>query len=243
MSYSTTLLPLFHSGAHARVIEIAKQLNISSITDPESSRIVAASLFIIGDFAAASAKLEDIFSSYCEDPQYLSLYGATMRRLGNFAKAEKFFLDALKINPDSKEINNNYANLLIDLNRLDDAKTILSRLVATYPSYEDALSNLARVESLSVSQSAHVKQKSSYTDLSNPLLLAFSDSEVEYSSKRYGIGDKKSNHSDSLRPAEDSSVVREQLNLASKALEVNDYDLTLKLCSELLSKIGVSLDL
>lgn len=240
MSYSSTLHPLFQAGAHAKVIEIANQLNISSITDPESSRIVAASLFVTGDFAAASARLEDVYSSYCEDPHFLSLYGATLRRLGDFHKAEKLFLKALNINSDSKEINNNYANLLIDLDRLDEARDILSTLVSKHPGYEDALVNLSRVDALSTSKSSSKANPAGNIDLSNPLLLAFSDGEVEYSSKRYGLANKNSTHADSLLPAEDSSVIREQLSLAAKALEVNDYDLTLKLCSELLSKIGVT---
>ena len=50
---------------------------------------------------------------------FFSLIGSTFRRLGDFERSEKYLCIAKDIEPLSIQIQNNYANLLIDLKRFD----------------------------------------------------------------------------------------------------------------------------
>ena len=64
---------------------------------------------------------------------------------GNCSRLKSCLLVLWQINPDSREIRNNQANLLIDLGRLDEAREILTRLLDEQPDYADARANLNRL--------------------------------------------------------------------------------------------------
>ena len=76
-------------------------------------------------FSKAAQLLEQHVAALDSDASFLSLYGATCRRLGQLTNAKDLFSRALSLDPKSPQIRNNYANLLIDLNEIDDARKIL----------------------------------------------------------------------------------------------------------------------
>ena len=102
----------------------------------------------IGEFKQSELLLRDLESAFSSDPDFLSLYAATSRRLGDMTKAEMLFSKALELSPNSPNVLNNYANLLIDLKRFDEAEKILVTLISQHPDYKDARVNKNRLDQL-----------------------------------------------------------------------------------------------
>ena len=101
--------------------------------------------------------------------------------MGQLQQAEELFARALQISPESPQIRNNQANLLIDLGRLDEAREILTRLLDEHPDYADARTNLNRLSFQNESSPAQSSQGEQLPEpvqgwsLADPLLLAFSE--------------------------------------------------------------------
>ena len=89
MTQYTKLQNLFSDKAYSQIIDIGANQRITPFKDPQSSFIIAASYFMIGDFVNAEPLLEELFSVSSENPRYLSLYAATLRRLGDFHKSRE----------------------------------------------------------------------------------------------------------------------------------------------------------
>ena len=133
---------------HEIVAYLESKEKISYEDDPLESQLFAASYFRLGNYTKAYDILSNLESSLINDVNYLSMYGATCRRLGNHTKAKELFEKALVISPESKIINNNYSNLLIDFKQYDKAISILTQIVHDHPSYNDAVENLNRAKYL-----------------------------------------------------------------------------------------------
>ena len=150
------------------------------------------------------------------------MYAATFRRVGHLDKESDLFKRELKISPDSKEINNNYANLLVDQRKYDEALAILDSLLRKYPDYTDALNNKNRLvhlreQYIAANEGTKSDQLSSI-NLGDPLLLAFDSDEVDYSFKRYfpnAIRSLGKISSESLDAEDPKAVAMDQLKLGS----------------------------
>ena len=238
---TSELAELFAQGSYSKVISLATSLGISPKSDPNSSHVLAASYFLIGEIDSAHILLKELLPIFENNAPFLSLYAATCRRRGDLNLSKQLFIKALSIDADSKEIQNNYANLLIDLGCYDESRSILNNLLAKYSDYSDARSNLNRLESIIQQRSAqdlvNSDESSTYDD--DPLLLAFAKDEVDYSFKRYANIDRTTNAKDFPSPDRDK-VVNEQIELIQKCIIAGDNQLALKLCSQALSKVGVT---
>ena len=126
---SSQLIDYFGNGAYSQVISLAESLNISPSNDPEACHVLAASYFLIGEIEKAHSLLTDLAPLFDSNVNFLSLYAATCRRQGDLRLSKELFLKALKIDPDSKEVLNNYANLLIDMNQFNESRSILENLI------------------------------------------------------------------------------------------------------------------
>ena len=122
------------------------------------------------------------------------MYASTARRQGDLKKAHELFNTALKLDPESPLIRNNYANLLIDMQKYDDALAILESILQEHPDYKDAIFNRNRLNDLMSTHNTvaakNIEPSSSPIvltdiDLGDPLLLAFDQDEVNYSNQRY----------------------------------------------------------
>ena len=67
----------------------------------------------------------------------LSFHAANERRLGDI-QAKELFHEALELDLESIEIQNNYSNLLIDIGDFTTARSLLEKLLCLNPDYQDA---------------------------------------------------------------------------------------------------------
>ena len=220
---TTELAELFAQGSYSQVISLATSLGVSPKSDPNSSHILAASYFLIGEIDSAHTLLKELIPIFENNAPFLSLYAATCRRRGDLNLSKQLFIKALAIDADSKEIQNNYANLLIDLGCYDESRSILTNLLAKYKDYSDARLNLNRLDAISQQTPVpgHVNIAESPTFDDDPLLLAFAKDEVDYSFKRYANIDRTTNAKDFPAPDRDK-VVNEQIELIQKSIVAGD---------------------
>ena len=79
-------------------------------------------------YSKAYDKLLKAYDKDKENPDILNYLGFTLRKAGNFDKAEKFYLAGLEIKPDHKGINEYLGELYIKTNRIELAKERLEVL-------------------------------------------------------------------------------------------------------------------
>ena len=79
-------------------------------------------------YSQAFKKLEKAYSKDKNNPDVLNYLGYTSRKIGNFEKAEKFYLKGLSIKPDHNGINEYLGELYVQTNQIDKAKARLEVL-------------------------------------------------------------------------------------------------------------------
>ena len=240
------LAELFAAGRYHDLIAAAQSAQISPQTDPTGAQILAAALFSVGEFGAAAPILEELEPAFGLNPEFLSLFAANCRRLGQLQRAEELFARALQISPESPQIRNNQANLLIDLGRLDEAREILTRLLDEQPDYADARNNLNRLSFQNQAQPPQPSQLQQSPEpvrgwsLADPLLIAFSEEEVAESGLRKPAkpGPEAAALLESLPDANARAMALEQLEQANKAIAEQQCAFALQLCSQVLRVLG-----
>ena len=76
----------------------------------------------------AFVKLEEAHKKDKKNPDILNYMGFTSRKVGNFDKAEKFYLKGLDIKPNHNGINEYLGELYVQTNRIDKANERLEVL-------------------------------------------------------------------------------------------------------------------
>lgn len=246
------LIEAFRQSRYQDVISSAKTLTPDHIEEPRLAFVIAGSFFALGQYHKALPYLEAFSEDLDADAAFLSLYGATCRRLGKLDMAKRLLKKALALDSTSKEPQNNYANLLIDLGEYSEARKILESLVARYPDYSDAQTNLNRLsyrESLSPDQShdaaPHLShQRPSATPVPgptlDPLVDAFSEKEVKETEQRYNKRQRLSSvlfHKllGKVSAPTNDQVASDQLKLVTELIREGSPEKALKLCSSILS--------
>ena len=234
------LLRLYEEGNFRDVLKRAKALNLRLGQEPVAAQIVSGALFQLGEFAKAAELLEQHQAALDGDPSFLSLYGATCRRLGLLSTAKDLFSRALSLDPKSPQTRNNYANLLIDLNELAEARRILEDLLSENPNYGDARANLNRLQFREQKpSSAQLNEPTLASPQSwmpeDPLMLAFAEDEVMEAGAV--VANKPApNSADSLArqlPNPDKAALAgDQLKLAAQAINENNPSFALQLVSQ-----------
>ena len=240
------LAQMFSDGRYHDLIAVARSNDISPQSDPIAAHMLAAALFSVGEYAEAAPVLDDLEPSFGLNADFLSLYAANCRRLGLLQRAEDLFSRALKLNPNSPPIRNNYANLLIDLGRLDDARKILLELIEEVPDYTDARANLNRIAFQDHSNTAPLQdliQSSSDVQgwsLADPLLMAFSEDEVLHSGlrKQTKTASGAASLLGALPDADTRAMALDQLEQANRAVQEQQFAFALQLCSQALRVLG-----
>ena len=228
---------LYDRGLYQEVIHSIDLATFSALEDPVLAQVLAASYFQLGQFSDSLPLLKEIESCFSTDSNYLSLYGACLRRCGDLEAARLQLEQALKIQPEQSAVRNNYANLLIDLGDYQEAESILRGLLAADPDYQDAQVNLQRlrerqrIEQLK-SDESQLEQASAWR-LADPLLRAFADDEVQRTRPKpldpdQGASDLK----DQLPPLKEQQVASDQLTLALQAVQEGRHAFALQLCSQ-----------
>ena len=79
-------------------------------------------------YTQAFNKLEKAYKSDKKNPDILNYMGFTTRKIGNFEKAEKFYLEGLSLKPNHNGINEYLGELYVQTNRIDKANERLEVL-------------------------------------------------------------------------------------------------------------------
>ena len=240
------LAELCSAGRYHDLIAAAQAAEVTPQSDPPAAQLLAGALFSVGQFADAAPLLDQLEPAFGLNPEFLSLFGANCRRLGQLQRAEELFARALAISPHSVPIRNNQANLLIDLGRFDEAREILTRLLEEVPDYGDARANLNRLSF----QNNQENQGDPVTDqsaepvqgwsLADPLLLAFSEEEIAESGLRKPAKPDAAAASllESLPDPDSRALALEQLEQANQAVEEQQFAFALQLCSQVIRVLG-----
>ena len=238
MVTSQSLLSLFEQGRFQEIVQSIDRRSFSGVEAPLLTKIVAASYFQLGAHADALSLLKQVESCFVSDVDYLSLYGACLRRCGQLDDAKIQLQRALAIQGERFDVRNNFANLLIDLGDLDEAESILGKIIAENPGYGDAQVNLQRLkEQRNLQQLQSQAADASGQDdwqLADPLLLAFGDDEVQRTRpKPSDQSNAQPNLQSVLPPLKQQQVASDQLALALDAVVEGRHEFALKLCSEI----------
>ena len=239
------LLALFEAGRHQEIVAQSQILCVTPQSNPIASNILAAALFQLGDYEQACSILEALEAPLGNESTYLSLYGATCRRLGHLNRAEQLLCKAMTLDPQALAIRNNYANLLIDLDREIEARNILEKILQEKPDHTDARTNLNRIQfrenakiSSQFTHSGLVQNK----QLCDPLMMAFGDDEVKQvatkgsNSQNFEVTELASK----LPSPVAKDVAADKLKLATRAVNEGKSDFALQLCTQALSGLGAN---
>ena len=79
-------------------------------------------------YSQAFEKLEKALKTDKKNPDVFNYMGFTSRKIGNFEKAEEFYLKGLSIKPDHNGINEYLGELYVQTNRIDKANERLEVL-------------------------------------------------------------------------------------------------------------------
>ena len=197
---------------------------------------------------------ESIAPSLNSDTFY-SLHAAALWRVGSFDEADKLFTKGIAEYPESQVLKNNYANLLIDQKRFNEAKDILIDLLKKYPEYDDAIQNMNRLKLLSEINSNAKHENTDKTNSkksSGDLLAAFTDSlheaftkEEVALSQHHGLGHKteevisvNQNQKISLPGRSQEIEIEEFIDLARNSIEIDPAKVIAD-CNHLHNQIGV----
>ena len=233
----------FEKGYYDKIIREWEKDNQQIDTDPESSFVLAASNFRLGNFEAACSICEKIYGVFSENPSFLAMYAAVLRRLTLFERATDVFKKALEISPEAKEVRNNYSNLLIDQRKYDDAEKILLELVKEDPEYKDAALNLERLSGLKNEYINECKVKNSAAKegdiFGDPLDEAFTTNEVVKCGSKVG---SLSASVDKLLPEGSKCELEEAdlelIKLANKQLEAKQFNGAMQIIEKIRSRKG-----
>jgi Flp pilus assembly protein TadD len=241
------LLALFQAGRNHEVVAQAKAAGVAPETNPLAANVLAAALFQLGEYGRAATLLEALEAPLGQQREYLSLYGATCRRLGLLQRAEQLLAKALQVEPGAHDVRNNYANLLIDLGRMAEARVILEKLLRENPGFQDARANLNRLQFREQPQppladKAPAPFSAQPWTPADPLMMAFAEEEVRQAG---GLQPPQPSSAaaelaSTLPQPELKAVAADKLKLATQAITEGNTGFALQLCSQALAGIGAN---
>lgn len=243
---TTTLLNSFSNQNYEEIVK-----NVESIESKETEltaydlHIYAASLFQLQHFSSCINVLRSLEGALASDPSYFSLYGAALRRIGLVNEAKEKFMHAISLTSEKDiYINNNYANLLVDLGETSKAEEILSKIVAENPDYLDARINLKKLL-----DSRKIDGKKPNTGIIiDPLMAAFDDQQLakDIKSQRQLKVKNRTKTAEklisSLQGTTKEKILQEKLELFNRTIKENNFTFSLALVAEL-KELGLPSDL
>ena len=112
------------NGGEANLYKEAKKLIVKAKKLEKKDKVEKA----LKLYSKAYDKLLKAYDKDKKNPDVLNYLGFTLRKAGNFEKAEKFYLTGLEIKPDHEGINEYLGELYIKTNRIELAKERLEVL-------------------------------------------------------------------------------------------------------------------
>lgn len=235
-----TLLELYSANRfHEIIAHFESQPSFVVEDNPAESNVLAAAYFKSQEFEKAYKILQSLESALYTNPEFLSLFGATCRCLMLYDQARSLFLRAIDLQPDSMQLKNNYANLLIDIGDPQGAISLLRPIVQSNPNYADALQNLDRAQSLlqaTTLPSPTSVSSAASSDIWDPMTLAFSTDEVlEFGrvKKNLKVSSSAKEFDSSLPTVSLDALSSDYLKLAKQAINEKNYSLALEYCTKI----------
>lgn len=244
---STDLQVKYQQNQFTEIIDIWESMQLNPKQDPQSAFILAATYFQLGNFDKCSELCSLIDGFFSNDVNFLSLFASCLRRQNLLSQSEKYFLQALEMDPESIQVQNNYSNLLIEQSNYNKARGILEKILQKDPSYQDAKDNYDRVISLINSQINIKSSKNKLSANSNEAFL-FSDPimdafEVHEVVKCGGLEKDSFNSNEDLigviSNQDFEEAEHELLKLAQSQISTQQYKSALKTISNLSDRKGL----
>ena len=240
------LIELYENNEFSKVIKEWETNQYQISTDSDVGFIVAASQFRLGNFEQACKICEDLEGVLGNNANFLAMYAAILRRLMLLQRAEIIFEKALSIDPDAQDVRNNYSNLLIDLERYEEAESMLKKLIDEHPGYEDAKTNLIRCQELISAKKRKQEQiiekqvNEGDSAFGDPLDKAFEIGEVtQCGSKPGSLTATVENLLPDASKSDMEEADVEMLELASKQIKAQQFNGALELLGKLRERRGL----
>ena len=191
------LIELFQKGDYLGVLEAAQQNDLNPHKDPIQSMLVAASHLELGNPDQTLKLCHELKASLGSRIDFRKLMASALRRSGRLKEAELFYRDTLQRFPKDLELKSNFANLLVDINKQNEAKILLEQISQEKPDDTKAKESLLQLSSLEAAPTQTSKalltkaRKSRKRPADNdetsavhsfdldPLAMAFSEDEVK----------------------------------------------------------------
>ena len=116
------------------------------IAYPHLYKLKGIARFLQGNCTEARLIFDQLEGCFGDDPEFLNTYGVILRREKDLSKAAEMYKRGLDIRPNEPALLSNYGNLLIDLNKFNDAYTVLNKAIKVAPDHKDARQNLVRLD-------------------------------------------------------------------------------------------------
>lgn len=242
---------LYQSQNYDEVFNLADNFNDIALSNPSAAFLVAVSHFHVGHFQDCLELLVQLEAPLVQNAEFWTLSGSCSRRLGRLAQAHVSFKNALKIQPESITIKNNFANLLVDLEQFDEAILLLEEILTLKPDYLDAKQNINRAKfmrkqhGLNASRHKEILQSDPNSNIYDPLMQAFS---VDEAMRTMGVPQislsvtgKSIANLISSDPLQIGDLIADKLKLAHKAYDESNFHYALELCSQVFASNGPSL--
>ena len=242
---SEKFIKLFANAEFNKLIKLFEKLNITPSNNPVECKILAAAHFKLGNNRECLTICESIAPALGSEPEFTSIYGAALRKNNNLVEAERIFKQAIQLDESNPILLNNYANVLIDQSKLNEAIKILDDLSKKEPpNLEDVRINLNRALFIKDQNNIGETAKSLLNDETNiladftdPLYDAFSEDEITL--KDTGNLSKTTR---SL-PNRDLSMEQQELYKLARNLINENPIAAIKECQKLHKAFGISAQL
>ena len=137
------------------------------ISYPHLFKLKGVARLLQGNSTEARLIFDQLEGCFGDDAEFLNTYGVILRRERNLPKAVEVYKRGLEIRPDEPAILSNYGNILIDLNKFEEANVILNKAIQIAPDHKDARQNLARLNRCKGQSSESNKENNIINDANN----------------------------------------------------------------------------
>lgn len=116
------------------------------ISYPHLYKLKGVARLLQGNTTEARLIFDELEGCFGDDPEFLNTYGVILRRESDLLKASEIYKRGIDIRPNEPALLSNYGNLLIDLNKFDEASIVLNKAIQISPEHKDARQNLVRLD-------------------------------------------------------------------------------------------------
>ena len=116
------------------------------ISYPHLYKLKGLARLIQGNSTEARLIFDQLEGCFGDDPEFLNTYGVILRRERDLSKAAEVYRRGIDLRPNEPALLSNYGNLLIDLNKFEEANIVLNKAIKLAPEHKDARQNLVRLD-------------------------------------------------------------------------------------------------